>query len=442
MIRSQVNAPIRKRGIIMLVSATSRIIISGVLFFTGGEFLLSQVATLGWPVATAQAQESRLPISPVAELPPPERDIYYPGAEYLAADEMRVIGCGTGSMPPTLNQASACFLVELGNGDKFIFDLGTGAFQRLVALRIPLDYLDKVFVSHLHVDHAADLGALYVTGTLGGRTRPLRVWGPSGPEPHLGTKVAVDGLLQFYNWDRASRQGKVDLRGMQMEVTEFDYRGENAVIFQENGVTVRSFPAYHSIDGAVSFVLEWNDLKFVYSGDNYPNIWMARYARGADLLVHECTGSPEELMRRQGFRPEDALVISTQVHTSPAQFGKLMSMIEPRMAIAYQWFTAEPEGHSDIFGGIRKYYDGPLSVARDFMVWNVNQENIRVRMAAVNPNATPAPRVNPPVRPQEKPEVVMSDDIKAGGLHFPELVQEIYDEINEKYGTDAKPFNF
>ena len=442
MIGCQSNAPVLKKGIVMLVSATVRVVVFGVLVFIAGEILLGQFAQQGSPIATAQAQESRHPVSPVNELPPRDRDIYYPGTETLAADEMRVIACGTAAMPATLNQASSCFLVELGNGDKFIFDIGTSAFARLASLRIPLDYLDKVFISHLHVDHTGDLGALYVTGTLVGRTKPLRVWGPSGSEPKLGTKASVDGLLQFFNWDRASRLGSVDLRGMQMEINEFDYRGENAVIFQENGVTVRSFPAYHSIDGPVSFALEWNGLKFVYSGDNYPNAWMAEYARGADLVVHECHGSPEELMRRQGFRPADALLISTQVHTSPAQFGELMNMINPRMAIAYQWFTVEPEGYSDVFGGIRKIYDGPLSIAHDYMVWNVDKKDIRVRMAAVNPNATPPPRVNPPVRPQQKPEVVMSDDIKAEGLHFPELVQKIYDEINEKYGIDAKPFRF
>lgn len=76
------------------------------------------------------------------------------------------------------------------------------------------------------------------------------------------------------------------------------------------------------------------------------------------------------------------------------------------------------------------------------MVWNVTKDDIRVRMAVVNPDATVAPRVNPPVRPTEKPVAVMSDYIKKEGLHFPETVQAIYDEINEKYGTDAKPFNF
>jgi hypothetical protein len=56
--------------------------------------------------------------------PYPTQEVYYPGTEALAPDEMRVIACGTGMPQPRLKQAAACFLVELGNGDKFIFDMG------------------------------------------------------------------------------------------------------------------------------------------------------------------------------------------------------------------------------------------------------------------------------------------------------------------------------
>jgi len=39
-------------------------------------------------------------------------------------------------------RAAACFLVELGNGDKVFFDLGTGAMANVAALMIPYDFLD------------------------------------------------------------------------------------------------------------------------------------------------------------------------------------------------------------------------------------------------------------------------------------------------------------
>ena len=63
--------------------------------------------------------------------PNPTHEVYYPGTEALAPDEMRVIACGSGMPMPRLKQAAACMLVELGNGDKFIFDMGTGSMERL-----------------------------------------------------------------------------------------------------------------------------------------------------------------------------------------------------------------------------------------------------------------------------------------------------------------------
>ena len=47
------------------------------------------------------------------------RDVYYPGTEDLAPNEMRVVALGTGMPTIRPKQAAACFLVELGNGDKF-----------------------------------------------------------------------------------------------------------------------------------------------------------------------------------------------------------------------------------------------------------------------------------------------------------------------------------
>ena len=105
--------------------------------------------------------------------PYPAHGVYYPGTETLGEDEMRVIACGTGMPQPRLSQAAACFLVELGNGDKFIFDMGEGSFERLMALGIPLDQLDKVFLGHLHLDHAGDFPAFYFTGPVNNRLTPF-----------------------------------------------------------------------------------------------------------------------------------------------------------------------------------------------------------------------------------------------------------------------------
>ena len=92
-------------------------------------------------------------------------------------------------------------------------------------------------------------------------------------------------------------------------MVEFDYMGMNEVIYEANGVTIRSWPAIHSLDGPVSFSLEWKGLKFVFGSDSYPNKWFAEYAKNADLAVHECFVAVPDLVTKMRFTPEQALLV-------------------------------------------------------------------------------------------------------------------------------------
>jgi len=105
----------------------------------------------------------------------PDRYVYYPGSEELGKDEIRLFACGTGLPAARRDQAATCWLVELGNGDKFLFDVGTGSMVNVAALMIPYDFLNKVFLTHLHTDHWGDLSTLWAGGWTAGRTGPLKI---------------------------------------------------------------------------------------------------------------------------------------------------------------------------------------------------------------------------------------------------------------------------
>jgi len=101
---------------------------------------------------------------------------YYPNTERLGEKEMRITAVGTGMPNQSPTNAAACFLVELGNGDSFLFDLGVGSTDRLSGLELNYAKLDKVFASHLHTDHIGDIAALWIGGWLSGRYTPLQGW--------------------------------------------------------------------------------------------------------------------------------------------------------------------------------------------------------------------------------------------------------------------------
>jgi len=118
----------------------------------------------------------------------PDRYVYYPGTEALGTGEIRIIACGTGMPAARRGQAASCWLFELGNGDKFLFDLGTGSMANVMSLMIPADMLTKVFASHLHTDHVGDMAALWAGGwsALHGRRY-------DGVEPHQGRRHRAHG---------------------------------------------------------------------------------------------------------------------------------------------------------------------------------------------------------------------------------------------------------
>jgi ribonuclease Z len=343
----------------------------------------------------------------------PDRYVYYPGTESLDKDEIRLFACGTGMPAARRDQAATCWLVEIGNGDKFLFDIGTGSMVNVAALMIPYDFLDKVFITHLHTDHWGDLATLWAGGWTAGRTGPLKIWGPSGATADMGTKYAVEHFLKTYNWDAQTRNFAVNPEPGKITVTEFDYTAENAVVYQENGVTISSIPAIHAGDGPVSFILEYAGMKIVIGGDTYPNKWYIKHAANADIAIHESFLTPDQLVKYYGQAPQTALGVGTQVHTSPQAFGKVMSTIEPRHAIAYHFFNEEGTRYG-IYDGVRETYSGPLSLAVDNMVWNITRDKITERMTVSADQAWSVAGPTTPPAPVAGTPDPLSDKMKAG----------------------------
>jgi ribonuclease Z len=305
-------------------------------------------------------------------------------------------------------------------------------------LSIPYDYLDKVFIGHLHSDHFGDLGDLWVGGVISNRQRPLRVWGPNSNKPELGTKYAVEHMQKMLSWDSASRMGNVNTQGQQIEVHEFDYTAVNEVIYEENGVTISTIPAIHALDGPVSFILKWNGLTFAYSSDTYPNKWWMEHAKGADIAIHECFLPPDLLVTKQNWTVQDALNVGTQVHTSPPMFGKVMSLTQPRMAVAYHFFN-DFDIAPEVERQIRTTYDGPLALAVDYMVFNVTKEDVTVRMAVINEDAWPLPSVTETLPADPSRRIGFTDFLIDGRVVFEDVIEEIYDDTNNEFGTNVQP---
>jgi ribonuclease Z len=152
------------------------------------------------------------------------------------------------------------------------------------------------------------------------------------------------------------------------------------------------------------------------------------------------------------FTPEQALLVGTQIHTAPEAFGKLMSEIKPKMAIAYHFFK-DFDTTAAINDRIRTTYDGPLSLAEDFMVWNVTKDGVKVRMAVVEEHTWAPPLAGealPPGGDKDRQafsessgvpvEAIKYSDFIIGGRwsEVDEVLRGVYNEASEVMGREFK----
>ena len=163
------------------------------------------------------------------------------------------------------------------------------------------------------------------------------------------------------------------------------------VYYQEYGVTIRSWPA-----------------------------------------IHEAFLTPEQLVTLYNQAPQTAIGVGTIVHTPPQAFGKVMSTIKPRHAIAYHFFN-ESDTRDEIYAMIRETYDGPLTLAEDNLVWNITKQDVQVRSIVSTEDAWSQIGPNQPPPPDHTVPSQLSKEMMAGRWDISDVSAEMVKEFKAKY---------
>lgn len=277
----------------------------------------------------------------------------------------RVTLLGTGVPDPRPDRYGSSTLVEAG-GEKFVFDCGRGALQRISETGVPIKEANKLFLTHLHSDHTVGIPDLWLTPWIFGRWEtPFRVWGPPG------TRAMMKGLEEAYAFDLQIRpvHDVLPPLGAKIVATEFEKEG---VVYEEAGVKITAFEVEHRpVKPSFGYRIDHDGRTVVLSGDTNFSENLIRFSKGADLLVHNVGAArPEDLAVSERYRNIMSL------HAHPEKAGEVFQRVKPKLAV-YTHMVLFKVGKEEVVERTRQTYPGPLELGEDLMSFDVG-ETIRV----------------------------------------------------------------
>ncbi len=147
---------------------------------------------------------------------------------------INILGCGSAKPSPVHNPSST---VVNFRENLFMIDCGEGAQKEFQRQHLKFTRLNHIFITHLHGDHVFGLPGLIGTMALSGIEGDITI------HTFEDGKQILSSIFSYFN------------RGLPIEVKFNVIEPKEAIIFENDALTVRTIPLRHKIP-AVGYVFE------------------------------------------------------------------------------------------------------------------------------------------------------------------------------------------
>ncbi len=289
-------------------------------------------------------------------------------------DGLHVFFCGTGSPTPDPTRTGTCNGVVAGERI-FLVDIAAGGLRNLMLSQFPVSEIERVYITHLHLDHIVGLGDLMIQYWMDGATSPLQVSGPEGVE------VMVDGFNLAYSPDRQYRldfqPDTLDPNGYGFEATTINLTDKNAVILEEEDLKITVFEVNHyPVEPAFGFRFDYKDRSVVFSGDTVYDENLIENSVGADLLIHEAMSIDMLALLAGQMEPDghdhtkDTLDHAADIHTTPVEAATAAQKAGVQELLLNHIVPPVPSSFLNglFLGDAEEHFDGKITVGEDLMI--------------------------------------------------------------------------
>jgi ribonuclease BN (tRNA processing enzyme) len=310
--------------------------------------------------------------------------------------ELVLLGTAGAPMPVAGRAGISAALVV--DGRVFVIDCGRGSPSAFVDAGLDFTRLEAVFLTHLHADHIGDLPGmlLYPWGVRvgdNGPLAPIRVYGPSRPDPvptgdaafHSetiihperpapGTTDLIGSILAGYAYhlnvmplDARMPDAGALVRGFDIAVPARTEGTPQApiLVFDDGVVRVTAVAVTHGhAVPALAYRFDTADGSVVFSGDTTVNDDLIALAQGTGILVHHVADLG--YLARHGITGA-ALDRMAGLHTDVTDVGSVAERAGAGELILSHYLPAEPGAISDIEWATRagEGFSGTTTAGRD-----------------------------------------------------------------------------
>jgi ribonuclease BN (tRNA processing enzyme) len=269
--------------------------------------------------------------------------------------ELQVLGSGGPEMQD--RRASTSYLLWQDGRARVLVDAGGGAALRFGEAGARMQDLDLVLLSHLHVDHTADLAALIKSSYFEERTRALPLFGPPGNADFPSTTEYVADLFDpargayryLGDFLRGHEGGyALTVRDVSLEPSQI------RTVFSAGDEVVRATRVVHGGVPALAWRVELGRRVFVFSGDtNGDNGNLEKLAQGADIFVaHNAV-------------PEGTTGPARALHMPPSVIGRIARVAGVQRLVLSHRMLRTLGREEETRTVIARSYAGPVVFAND-----------------------------------------------------------------------------
>jgi len=272
---------------------------------------------------------------------------------------LQVLGSGGPEMGD--KRASSGYIVWVDGKSKVLIDFGGGASLRFEEVNAKISDLDVILLTHLHVDHTADIPALLKSAFFTSASGKLHIYGPEENNFMPSTEDFVERLFED---DKGAWQYLGDhLDGsarLQLKAHNVNDSRKVKTIYKQGDIRIEAVSVHHGPIPAVAYRVNVGSQNITFSGDmNGDYHTLEKLAKNTDILVaHNAV-------------PKDAKGVATQLHMTPNIIGKIAQKAEPKkLVLSHRMFRTLGK-ESETKKEIRKYYKGNLNFANDKSYYKV-----------------------------------------------------------------------